>query len=237
MDIDQIYDISGLRIIVPEMADCYSILGLIHNLYKPVPNRLKDYIASPKPNGYQSIHTAVFLSDGLPVEIQIRSQLMHKEAELGVASHLAYDETGKPKAAKNLLSRKLAWITDLLHWQSEVRSEEEFLDHLKTDFFVDRIFTFTPKNDVIELPKGATALDFAYAIHSDIGHRAVGAIINGKMKSLSTVLNNHDQVLIDVKKDPAPNAKWLQITKTTMAKKHIRNWLQKEEVKKTKVKN
>lgn len=236
MDISQIYDISGLRIIVPEVNDCYRLLGLVHSLWKPVPGRLKDYIANPKPNGYQSLHTAVFTADGQPVEMQIRSVEMQNEAQYGVASYMVYAEN-KPRKKAPLLSKKLAWINDLIEWQKHTHNEEEFLTHLKGEFFQDRIFTFTPTGDVIELPKGATAIDFAYTIHSNIGHRANGAIVNGTMRSLDYVLNNHDRVQIDLKKEMSPSRKWLQFTTTTVAKKHIKQFLQKAEVKKTKERN
>lgn len=228
MDIGQIYDISALRIIVPTVADCYQILGLVHTLWKPVPGQLKDYIAQPKPNGYQSIHTSIFVGDGGMAEIQIRTKEMQEEAEYGVASHILYDEAGKPKQGGEW-KNKIAWIKDLIEWQKSVDGSEEFLTHLKTDFFEDRIFVFTPKGDVIELPKGATPTDFAYAIHSEIGDHAAGAKVNGKFVGMDTPLKSHDVVEIEVKKTTHPTAKWLANARTTMARKHIRNYLTKEE--------
>jgi guanosine-3',5'-bis(diphosphate) 3'-pyrophosphohydrolase len=226
MDIDQIYDISALRVVVPTVAECYQALGLIHMLWKPVPGRLKDYIANPKSNGYQSIHTAIFTGDGTVSEIQIRTTEMKREAEYGVTSHLLYDEQGKPKFGSKL-TKKTAWLKDLLDWQKHVDNPTEFLENLKTDFFQDRIFVFTPKGDVIELPKDSTPIDFAYAIHSDIGEHAAGAIVNGKFSSMETVLKNQDVVEIEVKKTSRPTAKWLNSVRTTMARKHIKNFLGK----------
>jgi GTP pyrophosphokinase len=227
MDIDNIYDISALRVIVADMEQCYQVLGLVHSLWRPVPGKLKDYIANPKPNGYQSIHTAVFTGEGNIVEIQIRSKAMQHEAEYGAASHLLYDETGKPKSGgdKNQLAKSVKWIHELIEWQKEIKESSEFLDALKTDFIHDRIFVFTPKGDVVELPKGSTMLDFAYAIHSDIGDHASGAWMNGKFVSLDTELKNKSTVEIETKKTSHPNIKWLDFVKTSMAKRHIKNVL------------
>ena len=237
MDIGQIYDLSALRVIVPTLADCYQALGLVHTLWKPVPGRLKDYIAHPKPNGYQSIHTAIFTreevgqaSSGI-AEIQIRSEKMHEAAEYGFASHLLYDESGKPKGRAKA-NKKVGWLQDLIEWQRQVEESGQFLSELKTDFFQDRIFTFTPKGDVIELPKGASVLDFAYAIHSDVGDHAAGATVNGKFVAMDTELKNQDLVQIETKKTTHPSAKWLALVRTSMARKHIKNYLQKEEKRK-----
>ncbi|OHA58298.1 MAG: hypothetical protein A2370_02320 [Candidatus Vogelbacteria bacterium RIFOXYB1_FULL_42_16] len=224
MDIEQIYDLSALRVIVDSIPDCYQALGIIHNLYRPVPNRLKDYIANPKPNGYQSIHTAVFTGDGSMIEIQIRTKAMHHEAEYGVASHIIYDETGKPKIGGQM-TKNIAWIRELIEWQKNVGASEEFLHTLKTDFFQDRIFVFTPKGEVVELSREATALDFAYHIHSDIGHHAVGAKINGKYSSLDHPLKNRDVIEIETKKTSRPTSKWLDFVKTNAAKNHIKRYL------------
>lgn len=225
MNIEQIYDLSALRVIVENVSDCYQVLGIIHNLYRPVPNRLKDYIANPKPNGYQSIHTAVFTGDGSMVEIQIRTMAMHQEAEYGVASHIVYDEAGKPKVGGKI-SKNIQWIKELIEWQKNVDQHDEFLQTLKTDFFQSRIFVFTPKGEVVELPLGATALDFAYNIHSDIGHQAIGARINGKFSPLNSTLKNRDLVEIETKKSGRPTAKWLEFVKTSAAKTHIKRYLQ-----------
>lgn len=226
MDIDKIYDVSALRVIVPTIPDCYQILGLIHTLWRPVPGKLKDYIAHPKPNGYQSVHTTIFTADGGSAEIQIRTEAMQEEAEYGVAAHVIYEESGKPKKGGEW-KKKISWIKELIEWQKSVDGSEEFLTHLKTDFFQDRIFVFTPKGDVIELPKGATALDFAYAIHSDIGDHAAAASVNGKFMSLDHELKGQDIVKIETKKSSHPTMKWLAQVRTTMARKHIRNFLTK----------
>ena len=226
MNIDLIYDILAIRIIVDTIPQCYQVLGIVHGLYRPVPGRLDDYIAREKPNGYRSIHTDVFTADGRIVEIQIRTKEMHEEAQFGIASHIIYTETGKPKEGGKLDS-KMSWIKDLIEFQKNTHESEEFLTTLKTDFFHDQIFIFTPKGDVIELPVGATVIDFAYAIHSDIGNHAAGSRINGKFSSLDTILKNKDVVEIEVKKNAKPSLKWLDLSKTTMAKRHIRSYLQK----------
>ncbi len=231
MDIDEIYDLSALRVVVETIPECYQVLGLIHNLWRPVPGKLKDYIANPKPNGYQSIHTAIFTGDGQVVEIQIRTKQMQFEAEFGVASHIAYDETGKPKTGGKL-TKNLEWIEELIEWQKSVNESEEFLHILKTDFFQNRIFVFTPKGDVIELPAGATALDFAYAIHSNIGDHASAARVDKKFTSLDQTLKNGQMVEIEVKKTNKPTSKWLEFARTNNARKHIRNYLQKPNQKK-----
>lgn len=227
MDIEQIYDISALRIIVPTIGECYQVLGIIHQLWHPMPGRLKDYIATPKPNGYQSIHTTVHTSEGGAAEIQIRTREMNEEAEFGVTSHIYYDEAGKPRAG-GTLDKKLRWIEHLVNWQKNVKESEEFLNTLKTDFFEDQIFVFTPKGDVIELPKGSTPIDFAYRVHTDIGDHAAGAKINGKMGHLDQPLKNNDLVEIEVRKNAHPTAKWLDHTKTSFAKKQIRVYLKED---------
>ncbi len=232
MDIDQIYDISALRVIVNSIEECYQVLGLIHSLWKPVPQRLKDYIASPKPNGYQSIHTAIFTGDGSIVEIQIRTYEMQKQASFGIASHIAYGETGK-KREGGKLSKNIQWIQELIDWQHQVKESKEFLHTLKNDFLHHRIFVFTPKGDVVELPMGATVIDFAYSIHSDIGDHAAGARVNGKMIALDKELKNGDIIEIDVKKSSHPTTKWIDQCVTTGAKKHIRSYVQKAREKST----
>lgn len=222
MDIEKIYDLSALRIMVPTTEDCYRVLGIIHNTWRPLPERLKDYIAVPKPNGYQSIHTVIFTGDGGIVEIQIRSEQMHDEAEYGIASHLAYDESGKRKDSGAVLSKKLRWIGQLIEWQKSVHESESFLDNLKTDFFNNQIFVFTPKGDVVELPEGSSPLDFAYMIHTDIGNHAFGAKVNGKMASFDTALKNSDIVEITTRESSTPSQKWLEYAKTSEAIKRIR---------------
>lgn len=228
MDIDEIYDFSGLRIIVDTIEECYQVLGIVHSIYRPVPGRMKDYIASPKPNGYQSIHTAVFTGEGSIIEIQIRTKEMQYEAEYGVASHIHYAEAGKPTEGGHL-PKSIEWIKDLIEWQKQVNESTEFLHTLKTDFFKDRIFVFTPKGDVIELPAGGTPIDFAYAIHSDIGDHASAARINGKFLAIDHPLKNGDVVEIEIKKTSRPTTKWLEHARTTNARKHIVAALQGQE--------
>lgn len=226
MDIDQIYDLLAMRIIVDTIPECYQVLGVVHSLSHPLPGRLHDYISRPKPNGYQSIHTDVFTLDGNVAEIQIRTHKMHQEAQFGVASHIVYEESGKP-ASGGKMKKQFGWITNLIEWQKNVSGSEEFLTSLKTDFFNDQIFIFTPKGDVIDLPEGATALDFAYAIHSDVGDRAHAAYINNKYSSLDTPLKNKQIVKIDTKKTSHPTTKWLDYCHTTLAKRHVKSYLQK----------
>lgn len=229
MDMEEIYDISALRVIVNTVEQCYQVLGMVHNLWRPVPGKLKDYISVPKPNGYRSIHTAIFTGDGSIVEIQIRTKEMQREAEYGVAAHLIYDEAGKPAegGSINKLPRSLRWIQEMIEWQKEVKESDEFLHGLKNDFIHDRIFVFTPKGDVVELPKGATALDFAYAIHTDIGDHASAARINGKYVSIDSELSNKCTVEIVTQKAGGPTLKWLDLVKTSFAKRHIRNMIGK----------
>ena len=224
MDIEKIYDISAIRIIVNSIEDCYQVLGIIHAKWRPAPGKLKDYIALPKPNGYQSIHTGVFTGDGI-IEIQIRTKVMHYEAEYGIASHLAYDESGKKKTGGKF-SKKVQWLSDLLEAQKKVADGKEFLDLIKGDFFKEHIFVFTPKGDVIELPINSTVLDFAYAIHSDIGDHTAGAIVNNKFVSLDTILHNNDIVTIEVKEKNHPSRRWFNYIKTNNAKRHIRLYIQ-----------
>ncbi len=225
MNIDEIYDISALRVIVENIEECYQVLGIIHSVWRPIPGRLKDYIANPKPNGYQSIHTAVFIGDGTIVEIQIRTRQMQHEAEYGIASHIYYDESGKPKIGGKL-TKNMSWIKELIDWQKQVSSDGvDFVGELKDRFFHDRIFVFTPKGEVVELPKEATPIDFAYAIHSDIGSHASGVKVNGKMSTLDKLLKNGDMVEILVSKNSEPRAKWADTAKTTDAKRHIKSFL------------
>ncbi|NBV77210.1 bifunctional (p)ppGpp synthetase/guanosine-3',5'-bis(diphosphate) 3'-pyrophosphohydrolase [bacterium] len=244
-DITSIYDIRALRIIFPTVADCYSALGVIHGHWRPVPGKIKDYIAFPKPNGYQSIHTTVYTGDGGALEIQLRTEAQHREAQYGIASHLTYKEVQEnqersglgwvtqflPKLTRASSTPALAGDTPTLKWVQELADgvgtaqSEEYLDTLKSDFFSHRIFIFTPKGDVIDMPIHATPIDFAYAIHSDIGDVMSGARVNGKMVSLDTPLHNGDLVEIITKPKGKPSQKWLSIAKTSLAKKQIKSAL------------
>jgi GTP pyrophosphokinase len=220
MDIEKIYDISAVRVIVPTVEECYKILGIIHGAWKPLTGRIKDYISTPKPNGYQSLHTTVFSGDGNIIEVQIRTREMHEESEYGIASHIFYKQAQNEKTQNGP-----RWIKDLIDYQKKV-SDNEFLENIKTDFFGERIFVFTPKGDCLDLPAGSSAIDFAFNIHSDIGNHISGAKINGKFTALSTVLQSGDMVEIETKKTSQPSRKWLDYCKTTLAKRHIRNALE-----------
>jgi len=226
MDIDKIHDIVALRVITGSVEDCYRILGLVHSIWKPLPGRIKDYIALPKPNGYQSIHTTIFtgISGGI-AEIQIRTREMHAEAAYGIAAHFAYKERGLNK--KHNGKSKFEWIEELKELKTALDEPQKFLEHLKMDFFNDRIFIFTPKGDVIDLPEDSTPIDFAYSIHSDIGDHISASKINGKMAPILSKLKNGDIVEITSKDSAHPSSKWLEHTKTTVAKKHIKNYLEK----------
>jgi RelA/SpoT family (p)ppGpp synthetase len=221
--IDDIHDIVALRVIVNSIDDCYRVLGIIHSLYRPVPGRIKDYIALPKPNGYQSLHTSVFAGQGNIAEIQIRTKDMHDFAEYGIASHHIYKKQQSHKFTKDSFN----WLNELAELDTEKTKPSDFLKTLRTDFFSDRIFVFTPKGDVIDLPIGSTVIDFAFAVHSDIGLHATGAKINGKYSALKTVLA--DQMIIEIitDKKSKPSSKWLSECITTHAQKNIRNYIQK----------
>ncbi|MBI4652850.1 bifunctional (p)ppGpp synthetase/guanosine-3',5'-bis(diphosphate) 3'-pyrophosphohydrolase [Candidatus Kuenenbacteria bacterium] len=226
---DKIYDLVAIRIIVPEkIVDCYSILGLIHSKWKPLPQRIKDYIAMPKSNGYQSLHTTVFGSDDKIIEIQIRTEKMHRETEYGIAANWVYAEKGKPKQGAQIDKKRMIWLNHLLEWQKESESEqpEEFLKKLKMNFFKDRIFIFTPKGDVIDLPEQATPIDFAYHVHTDIGHSCTGALINNHLSALDTLLKSGDVVkIITSKSRKKPSLDWLKFTKTHQARSKIKSAL------------
>jgi GTP pyrophosphokinase len=223
-EIAKIYDIIALRIITRSTADCYSALGAIHEHYKPVPGRIKDYISSPKPNGYQSLHTTVFCKNDMIFEIQIRTDLMDESAERGVAAHWFYSEH---KDTKNqILSLQNDWLKELRAWQEETENPEEFLENLKIDFFSDRIFVYTPKGDVKDLPKGATVIDFAFAVHTDLGLHMMGAKINNKMASIYDELSKGDVIEILKTKQPAKISRdWLKSAKTHNARNKIRHYL------------
>jgi GTP pyrophosphokinase len=223
MDIDKIYDIVALRVIVENVADCYKTLGIVHSVWKPLPGKIKDYIALPKPNGYQSIHTSIFTGAGEIAEIQIRTKEMHAEAAYGITAHFTYKEKGKAKLDKS----QIEWIEGLKNLKMVANEPGKFIENLKTDFFSHRIFIFTPKGDVVDLPLNSTPIDFGYLIHSDIGNHIVSAKVNGKMAPIHTSLKNGDIVEVVTKKDAHPSSKWLDYVKTTTAKKHIKSYLEK----------
>lgn len=227
MDIDKIYDLVALRVVVKNVENCYAALGIVHNLWPPLPNRIKDYIALPKPNGYRSIHTTVFCIDNRITEIQIRTKEMHDEAEIGIAAHWAYEQAKESKAylEKQSVSadkKELLWVQQLRSWQKEFSTPEEFVESLKIDFFSDRIFAITPKGEVMDLPAGATPIDFAYQIHTDVGNACTGAKVNGKIVSLEQPLRSGDIVEILTQKNKKPSESWLEIVKTSNARNHIR---------------
>jgi GTP pyrophosphokinase len=224
-NLDKVYDLVALRVVVRSVADCYATLGIIHQLWKPLKGRIKDYIAQPKPNGYQSLHTTVFCDGGEIVEIQIRTERMHEEAEYGIAAHWHYVEEGKE--APTALKAHIAWVKDLITLQQDALKDQgkffENLEKLKIDVFQKRIFVFTPKGDVIDLPEDATPVDFAYAIHSDIGNRCASARINNEIAPLDAKLYSGDMCEITVDKNrKGPNPDWLKSVKTQHAKERIR---------------
>ncbi len=228
-DITKIYDLIALRVIVREVADCYAVLGVVHGIWRPMRGRIKDYIAQPKPNGYQSLHTTVFTEDGKIIEVQIRTERMQEEAEYGIAAHWGYDET---RSSHN--RPKLQWVKELARLQKDLNDKKQFLeslDSLKIDIFQNRIFVFTPKGDVIDLPERATPIDFAYAIHSDIGDKCIGARINDQMTTLNTPLRSGDVVEIQIDKNrKSPSPDWLSFAKTNGARSKIRNALKKTKI-------
>ena len=227
MDLDKIHDIIALRVVVENLEDCYRILGVVHSLWKPLLGRIKDYISLPKPNGYRSLHTTVFTGETGMAEIQIRTSEMHAEAAYGIAAHFAYKEQGDKKLEDD--KSKFDWIEELKELNYNPEKPKSFFEHLKMDFFNDRIFILTPKGDVVDLPENSTAIDFAYSIHSDIGDHMSGVKINGKLSQIFSELKNGDIVEILVKKEAIPSRKWLDHTKTNLAKRHIRSYLEEHE--------
>lgn len=218
-DITKIYDIVAMRIVVPAIDDCYNVLGIIHSIWRPLPGRIKDYIALPKPNGYQSIHTTVFSDKGVITEIQIRTEKMNEQAEFGIAAHWYYNES---KYSRKLPKQKLAWVNELAAWQAKVKSATDLHQALKLDFFKNRIFVFTPTGDVKDLPQGATPIDFAYAVHSDVGNQCHGARVNGRYVPISSELSNGDVVEIVKSKKAKPSKDWLGYVKTEHARSCIK---------------
>ena len=225
-DLSQVYDLFAIRVIVDDVKDCYGVLGIVHSLWKPLPYRFKDYIAMPKPNNYQSLHTTVIGTRGQPVEIQIRTWEMHRIAEYGVAAHWRYKE-GNQTANKDAFDEKMGWLRNLLEWQ-DTSNPKEFVNALKLDAFSDEVFVFSPRGDVIDLPQGSIPIDFAYRIHTDVGHRCVGAKINGKIVPLDYKLKNGDIVEIITSKVGKPSLDWLNIVGNSESRSKIRSWFKKE---------
>ena len=229
--LDQIYDLFAVRIMVETVKDCYAALGVIHEMYKPIPGRFKDYIAMPKPNMYQSLHTTLIGSTGQPFEIQIRTYEMHRTAEYGIAAHWKYKESGSGAVAAGSEEEKLSWLRQILEWQRETDDSKEFLNMVKgdLDLFSDSVYCFTPSGDVKTLPSGSTPIDFAYSIHSAVGNKMVGARVNGKLVNIDYVIQNGDQIeVITSQNSKGPSRDWLNIVKSTQAKTKINQWFKTE---------
>jgi guanosine-3',5'-bis(diphosphate) 3'-pyrophosphohydrolase len=230
IDIGQVYDYLAFRIITANLKDCYAGLGLIHQMWRPVPGRIKDYIAMPKPNFYQSLHTTVVADQGQPFEVQIRTREMDLVAEQGIAAHWKYKE-GRLEASKD--DSNFLWLRQLVEWQHDIKDPRVFMNSLKIDLYPDEVYTFTPKGDVFAFPRGATPLDFAYRIHTDVGHRCVGARVNGKLVSLKTALKNGDIVEIVTGATQTPSREWINLVVTSRARHKIRHWLNTEQKKRS----
>jgi GTP pyrophosphokinase len=226
IDLDQVYDLVALRIVTQSVKDCYAALGIIHQTWSPVPGRIKDFIAMPRPNGYQSLHTSVVSERGFPFEVQIRTAEMHRIAEEGIAAHWKYKE-GRVGADRD--EQYFIWLRQLLEWQQEVRDPQEFLQNLKIDLYPEEVYIFTPKGEVKALPRDATPVDFAYAIHTDVGHQCVGARVNGKMVPLRTRLRNGDIVEIATSSGHKPSRDWLNFVTTSRARNKIKHYIHSEE--------
>jgi len=229
-DIDEIYDKIAIRVLVDDVRDCYGVLGIIHTMWKPLPGRFKDYIATPKPNMYQSLHTTLIGRGGEPFEVQIRTWDMHRTAEYGIAAHWRYKEGINPREEE--FDKKLSWLRQILEWQQDIKDTREFMESLKIDLFDDTVFVFTPKGAVIELPKDATPVDFAYRVHTEVGHQCIGARVNGRIVPLDSTLSNGDIVeIITSKGSSGPTYDWLNFVKTSSAKSRIKQWFKREKRK------
>ena len=229
--IDQIYDLFAVRIIVDSVRDCYAALGVIHEMYKPIPGRFKDYIAMPKSNMYQSLHTTLIGSSGQPFEIQIRTMEMHRIAEYGIAAHWKYKEASDGKTVKRGGEEKLTWLRQILEWQRDMSDNREFMNLLKSDLdlFSDSVYAFTPTGDVKNLPAGSTPIDFAYSIHSAVGNKMIGARVNGKLVTIDYVINNGDRIeILTSQNSKGPSRDWLNVVKSTQAKNKINQWFKNE---------
>ena len=230
--LDQVYDLFAVRIIVDSVKDCYAALGVIHEMYTPIPGRFKDYIAMPKANMYQSLHTTLIGPSGQPFEIQIRTEEMHKTAEYGIAAHWKYKETGGSNTkGLNTQEEKLNWLRQILEWQRDMSDNREFLSLLKgdLDLFQEDVYCFTPNGDVKNLPNGSTPVDFAYAIHSAVGNKMVGARVNGKLVNIDYKIQNGDRIeILTSQNSKGPSRDWLNIVKSTQAKSKINSWIKKE---------
>jgi GTP diphosphokinase / guanosine-3',5'-bis(diphosphate) 3'-diphosphatase len=223
----EIYDVHAIRVLVPELKDCYAALGVVHSIWRPIPGQFDDYIAMPKNNMYQSLHTAVVAIDGKPLEVQIRTQAMHRISEIGIAAHWRYKEGSK---SDRDYDAKLAWVRQLMDWQREVSDATEFVEGLKLDIFQDQVFVFTPKGAVKDLPAGATPLDFAYRIHTDVGHSCIGAKVNNRLVPLDYKLKNGDIVeIVTTKSAHGPSRDWLNVVRTGHAKEKIRQWFKRQQ--------
>jgi GTP pyrophosphokinase len=229
VDFDQIYDVRGVRVTVETTSDCYAALGVIHSLWRPIPGEFDDYIATPKDNMYRALHTAVVGPEGKPLEVQIRTYEMDYTAELGIAAHWRYKEGHKQDP---VFDNKIAWLRQLMEWRQEVTDAHEFIDSLKTDVFQDRVYTFTPKGDIVDLPAGSTPIDFAYHIHTEVGHRCRGAKVNGRLVALDYQLQNGDQVEILAAKRGGPSRDWLTphlgYIRTSRARSKVRQWFKRQ---------
>jgi guanosine-3',5'-bis(diphosphate) 3'-pyrophosphohydrolase len=227
-EFNEIYDLAGIRVLVDSVRDCYAALGALHALWRPVPGRFKDYVAMPKFNMYQSLHTTVIGPGGRPLEVQIRTHQMHQTAEYGVAAHWRYKDRGPKRSSDE--QAEMAWLGRMLEWQQEMADPREFMEGLKIDLYAGRVFVFTPKGDVIDLPAGSTPIDFAYAIHTEVGHRCIGARVGGRLVPLDYELRTGDavEVLTSKAPDAGPTRDWLSIVKSPRARNKIRQWFSRE---------